>query len=163
DYLNSATTVLELDVREREPLSEWEPRAPKPEPPVPDGRSLWWVLASLSLLIAILSFLQAPGHLVADTKLDLVVNPGGFLSRALLLWDSLGSFGQIQNQAVGYLFPMGPFFALGHAVALPMWIVQRLWMTLLLSAALWGAALVSRELGIRNEGAVAMAGAAYAL
>ena len=58
-----------------------------------------------------LPFATAPGDIIADTKFELAVNPAGFLSGALTLWNPQ-QFGVLLNQAVGYLFPMGPFFEL---------------------------------------------------
>ena len=46
--------------------------------------------------------------------------------------------GQVQDQAYGYLFPMGPFFGLGHWMGLPEGVVQRLWVSVLLCLALVG-------------------------
>ena len=64
-------------------------------------------LAAACLLLVGLAMTQAPGRIVADTKLDLVIAPLKFLSRATSLWDAEGAFGQLQNQAYGYLWPMG--------------------------------------------------------
>src|SRR3712207_1431272 len=92
----------------------------------------------LSLAMTALCFLQAPGRIIADTKLDLALDPFAFLQRATHLWDAHQAFGQIQNQAVGYLVPMGPFYALGRLLLLPTWVVQRAWIALLLVVSLWG-------------------------
>lgn len=119
-------------------------------------------LAAVCLALTALTFLQQPGRIVADTKLDLVVDPGGFLARASQMWDAEGFFGQVQNQAYGYLFPMGPFFWLGDHLADP-WVVQRLWWSLLLSVAFVGMATLCRELGIGSLGVQTCAGLAFAL
>ena len=100
----------------------------------------WWL--ACWLLLALLPFVTAPGEIIADSKLDLAVNPVGLLARALSLWDPQ-QFGQLQNQANGYLFPMGPFFALGRLADVPPWIVQRLWISAVLIAAFTGTALLA--------------------
>ena len=128
-----------------------------------DGTRFGWrVLATCMLLIG-LAMTQSPGLLVADTKLDLAVAPLDFLARAAHLWDGEGAFGQLQNQAYGYLWPMGPFFALGFMLDVPGWVVQRLWMALVLCVAFVGTAKVARALGVRSDLACIAGGLAFAL
>lgn len=110
-----------------------------------------------------LAFVQQPGWTSADTKLDLVVNPGGFLGRALSLWDPLAAGGQLQNQAYGYLFPMGPFFWLGQTLGIPGWVVQRMWWALILVLAYHGVRLVLERLGIGTGWSRIIAAFSYAL
>ncbi|TDC61991.1 DUF3367 domain-containing protein, partial [Actinomadura sp. GC306] len=124
------------------------------------------VLACCLTLVAI-AFSTRPGEILADTKIDMAVNPLGFLGRALHLWDP-EQFGQLQNQAVGYLFPMGPFFALGDVAGMPAWITQRLWTSLLLCLAFVGTYRLAGRLGLGGSGAASavprmFAGMAYAL
>ncbi|WP_368244343.1 alpha-(1-_3)-arabinofuranosyltransferase family protein [Janibacter sp. Y6] len=120
-------------------------------------------LAAGVLVLAALSFHQAPGLVVPDTKLDLTVDPMRFLGRALHLWDPAGSFGQLQNQAYGYLLPAGPFHALLLSAGLPAWVVQRLWWTLLLSVALVGMWRLLGHLGVGSPWARYAAAMAFAL
>ncbi len=122
--------------------------------------SLWLIVGCL--LLAVLAFGTRPGNILADTKIDLALNPIGFLHRALQLWDP-AQFGQLQNQAFGYFFPMGPFFALGKLIALPGWVVQRLWLAVISVVAFLGTVRLSRRLGIGTPGARIVAGLAYAL
>ncbi|GII91099.1 coagulation factor 5/8 type [Sinosporangium siamense] len=131
---------------------------PKPDDRV--RRVLWLVLCSAGL--SALALLTHPGHLLNDTKLDLATTPAGFLGRALDLWD-VNQFGQLQNQASGYLFPMGPFFYLGDLAGLDGWVVQRLWMALLLVAAFLGAERLASALGVGTPATRVVAGLAYAL
>lgn len=120
-------------------------------------------LAAACALLTGIALIQSPGLVVADTKLDLAVAPARFLMRAGHLWDQLGAFGQLQNQAYGYLWPMGPFFLGGTATGLPEWVVQRLWLALVMCVALVGAARLARELGVRSDLACLAGGLAFAL
>lgn len=114
------------------------------------------------LALTALALCTKPGLLLADTKIDMVLDPGAFLGRALHLWDA-EQFGQLQNQAAGYFVPMGPFYWLGHAAGMPPWIVQRLWFALLMCAALLGVRALAARLEIGGPAARLAAGTAYAL
>lgn len=120
-------------------------------------------LAAASAVLVALAFVQAPGRIVGDTKADLAIDPGAFLARALDLWDPNGSFGQVQNQAYGYLFPMGPFFWFGDLVGLEPWVVQRLWWALILVVAFLGVVKTCQILGIGSFSTQVIGGFAYAL
>ncbi|GAA0365955.1 alpha-(1-_3)-arabinofuranosyltransferase [Microbispora corallina] len=114
------------------------------------------------LLLAAIAFNTAPGAVIAETKLDMAVNAQGFLSRALHLWDP-AYFGHLQNQAYGYLFPMGPFYVLFHALDMPAWDTQRLWMSGVLCAAFLGTERLARAMGIGSPTTRLIAALSYAL
>jgi arabinofuranan 3-O-arabinosyltransferase len=118
-----------------------------------------WVMAVLTVV----SFLQRPGRTTFDTKLDLAVDPIAFLGRALHLWNPAATGGELQNQAYGYLFPMGPFFALGQVLGLSPWVVQRLWCAALLCLAFGGMLALARALRIGSEPARFAGALGYAL
>jgi arabinofuranan 3-O-arabinosyltransferase len=120
-------------------------------------------LAAACALLVALALVQDAGLLAADTKFDLVAAPVDWLAGSLHLWDTGSGFGQVQNQAYGYLWPMGPAFVLGQALDLPGWVVQRLWQGLVMSVAMVGTAKVARALGIRSDLACLVAGLAFAL
>ena len=89
----------------------------------------------------------APGRISVDTKNDLYVDPWGFMDRALHLWDPQVTWGGLQNQAFGYLFPMGPFFGIGSEL-MPVWVVQRLWWMVLLTAGYLAMIGLLRAMGV---------------
>lgn len=120
------------------------------------------LLAGCAVLTA-LALIQQPGRIVGDTKIDLVVDPGGFLARALSMWDVEGQLGQVQNQAYGYLFPMGPFFWLGDLLRAEPWVVQRLWWALVWCVAFVGVVRLCRALGIGTPRLQLLAGFVFAL
>jgi arabinofuranan 3-O-arabinosyltransferase len=143
-----------------------------PEPPAsrtaPGGagrRALPHVLSCL--LLAGLPFATSPGNIIADSKFELAVNPAGFLRAALTLWNPQ-QFGQIQDQVVGYLFPMGPFFELFKLARVDGWAIQRLWLAVVFATAYTGCAVLARKLGIgspwtRAAGALTYAASPMAL
>ena len=120
-------------------------------------------LVRVCALLTVLVFVQAPGLVSPDTKLDLTSDPRGFLARAAHLWTGQATLGQVQNQAYGYLFPQGTFFLLGNLAQLPGWVVQRTWWALLLGLGVVGVVRLADALGVGTPGARLVAGAAYIL
>ncbi|MCO1596875.1 alpha-(1-_3)-arabinofuranosyltransferase [Micromonospora sp. RHAY321] len=118
---------------------------------------------AICIALTALAFQQAPGQVVPDTKVDLSINPAGWMLRSLHLWDPNGTFGQLQNQAYGYLWPMGPFFLLGSEAGLAPWVVQRLWWALIFCVAYLGAVRLMGRLGIGTPAGRMIAGVAFAL
>jgi arabinofuranan 3-O-arabinosyltransferase len=114
--------------------------------------------------VAFVLFLAVrPGRQTFDTKLGVTVDPGRFLGDLGQLWHDQGSFGGIQDQYVGYLWPMLPFHWLCDLVRLPVWLAERLWMSLIVSVAFWGALRLAERLRVGNGASRLLAAAAYAL
>ncbi|WP_344660374.1 alpha-(1-_3)-arabinofuranosyltransferase domain-containing protein, partial [Catenulispora subtropica] len=126
----------------------------------PAGRR-WLLAAWLSALVALLA--EAPGRMVFDTKLGVDIDPAGFLGRLWHLWNPLESMGRLDDQYVGYAFPMAPFYGLARLIRLPVWITERLWMSLILAAAFWGLVRLAEALGIGAPRGRLVAGVCYAL
>ena len=115
------------------------------------------------LLVGVLPWLVAPGTLQPDTKTDLVLSPARYLHRALWAWNDHTGIGELQNQAYGYLWPMGAFFVAGDAAGLPGWAVQRAWWTVLLVVAFVGAERLARRVGGLPTVPALLTGAVFAL
>jgi arabinofuranan 3-O-arabinosyltransferase len=98
-----------------------------------------------------------PGVITPDTKTYLYLDPTRFLSQVAFLWDPTVALGTVTHQYVGYLLPMGPFFAVFHLLGVPVWVAQRLWLGSILFAAGLGILYLSRVLGLRGPGPAAAA------
>ena len=114
------------------------------------------------LLLTVLPFATAYGDVMADTKYELAVNPSGFLDGAITLWNSQ-QFGVLLNQYVGYLVPMGPFFLLLKYAHIAGWIIQRLWISVVLITAFAGTVRLTERFGIGTQRTRLAAGLAFAL
>jgi len=85
------------------------------------------------------AFWQLPGRATSDTKIDLYVDPVHFLSNVAAVWTNTTDLGEVHSsQYGGYLWPMGPFFAVLHELGVSPWVAERLWLGLILALAAWG-------------------------
>ncbi|CAB4870127.1 MAG: DUF3367 domain-containing protein [Actinobacteria bacterium] len=146
--LDSSTTetvdlveIGEIQAPVTAPVPTVEEVLTKPRTPLLPKRAEWLLL----LASAVMTFLQRPGLVFTDSRSDLTADPTLFLSRVSDVWSSTYDLGHVQSgQFVGYLFPMAPFYAGGSELGIPMWMVQRLWLTMILAG---GAIGISRLLG----------------
>lgn len=84
-------------------------------------------VAAISALTVLPQLLTGRGRLNADTKQPLYTDPVDLLDRARTIWDSRVGGGTVTHQAIGYLWPMGPFYAALEGLGAPDWVAQRLW------------------------------------
>ena len=118
---------------------------------------------SVLLLISYLPlFLNDPGRVAADTKAYLYLDPFRLLERAAYMWQPELAFGTVTHQNIGYLWPIGPFFALGDLLSIPDWVVQRLWLGSIILAAGLGVRWFLKTLSWKG-GAVLVASLSYML
>lgn len=126
---------------------------------MPFRRSEKAIPLALAAGVYALAILQRPGIATSDTKIDLHVDPVGFLGRVAHLWSPTTGLGHVQGgQYGGYLWPMAPLFALGHELGISAWLVQRLWLGTILALACWGVvrlldALLGRPRGVAHVAA----------
>ena len=120
--------------------------------------------ASLLVYGVLLAFaiFEQFGRTTNDTKTPLIERPVAFLKGATTLWEPSTNFGELQNQAYGYLFPQGPFYLLGQLLHVPPWLTERFWSVLLIVVGVEGARLLARSVGL-GPWAAWVAGMAYGL
>jgi arabinofuranan 3-O-arabinosyltransferase len=119
-------------------------------------------VAAMALLAYVPLLLTERGQVAADTKAYLYLDPTRLLERAGWMWNTHVDAGTVTHQNIGYLFPLGPYYWLMHAVGMPMWVAERLWMGTILFAAGAGTMWMLRRLGVRGV-AVAVGGFVYML
>jgi arabinofuranan 3-O-arabinosyltransferase len=127
--------------------------------PVTGGR--WFLLIWLLALIILAA--NDPGRMFFDTKLGVDINAAGFYARLWHLWDPLAWLGTLQNQYIGYAFPMAPFYLVGQLLHVPNWIIERIWLSLLIAVGYSGLARLATALRIGSERSRLLAGLAFAL
>ncbi|MGW7222715.1 alpha-(1-_3)-arabinofuranosyltransferase domain-containing protein [Streptomyces sp. NPDC054826] len=128
----------------------------------PEGpRSRRWLLGFWAVVFVLLLAVQ-PGRQTFDTKLGVTVAPRRFFSDLGQLWHDQNSFGGIQDQYIGYAWPMLPFHWLADLVNLPVWLAERLWMSLIVAVAFWGALRLAERLRVGSGASRLLAATAYA-
>ena len=115
-------------------------------------------LVSLAILI-----LNARGLIFFDTKLGVDLDPAGFYARLWHLWNPQEWFGALQNQYIGYAFPMAPFYLAGELLRVPVWLTERLWLSLLIAVGFTGLVKLAESLRIGTDRSRIVAGLAFAL
>ena len=125
-------------------------------------RDRWWFLIVFLVALTVFGGTDV-GRVIFDTKLGVDVNAGEFLGRLWSLWNPLEWFGTLQDQYIGYAIPMAPFFLVGQLAHVPVWLIERIWLSLLLAVGFTGMVKLARALRIGNEPSRLLAGAVFIL
>ncbi|MFI1409249.1 alpha-(1-_3)-arabinofuranosyltransferase family protein [Streptomyces sp. NPDC020707] len=143
------------------PPAATRPLAPAPGPEQ-GPRSRRWLLGFWAVVL-VLFLAVDPGRQTFDTKLGVALDPGQFLADLGQLWHDRGGFGGIADQYVGYAFPMLPYYWLTDLISVPVWLAERLWMSLIVAVAFWGALRLAERLDIGGSASRLLGAVVYAL
>lgn len=128
----------------------------------PTATSARWFLLAWGVAFVVFAA-NAPGRIIFDTKLGVDINAAAFYTHLWHLWNPQQWFGTLQDQYIGYAVPMGTFYMIGQSLHIPVWIIERLWLSLLLAVAFWGLVKLATALKIGSENSRLAAGAVFAL
>jgi arabinofuranan 3-O-arabinosyltransferase len=121
-----------------------------------------WVIA-VWLVAFLILVLNARGQIFFDTKLGVDLDPIGFYARLWHLWNPAEWFGTLQDQYIGYAFPMAPFYAAGQLLKVQVWLTERLWLACLAAAGFAGLVKLAQAARIGTDRSRVVAGLAFAL
>jgi arabinofuranan 3-O-arabinosyltransferase len=147
-----ARLAMPAGAGERDGISRKRPRSP-----VLRWAGLVWLVAFLVLLA------NDPGRMFFETKLSVDLDPAGFYASLWHLMDPRNTFGALNNQAVGYAMPMGPFYLAGHLAHIPVWLTERLWLSLIIAVGFAGLVKLAEALDIGSPASRLLAGLVFAL
>jgi len=128
-----------------------------------EGRPItrWVLLVWLVAFVVLLS--NDSGRIFFDTKLGVDIDPASFLARLWQLWNPDEWLGTLQDQYIGYAFPMVPFYLAGELLKVPVWLTERLWLSLLITVGFAGLVKLARALEIGTDRSRVVAGIVFAL
>ncbi|WP_455353996.1 alpha-(1-_3)-arabinofuranosyltransferase domain-containing protein [Streptomyces sp. SYSU K217416] len=141
-------------------------RAPQPGPTpseasgAPHGRRLlfgFWAVVLVSFLAV------SPGKMTFETKLGVALDPQRFLGDLGSLWNGNVGLGGIANQYIGYAFPALPYYAFMDLLQVPVWLAERLWLSIIVTAAFWGALRLAERLRVGTPATRVLGAMVYAL
>ena len=131
---------------ERDAISGRPPRSPLRHWSLLRWAGLVWLGAFLVLLA------NDPGRMFFETKLSVDLDPAGFYASLWHLMDPRNTFGALNNQAIGYAMPMGPFYLAGQLAHVPVWLTERLWLSLIIAVGFAGLVKLADALDIGSPG-----------
>jgi arabinofuranan 3-O-arabinosyltransferase len=121
----------------------------------------WSALVWLGAFVVLLA--NDPGRMFFDTKLSVDLNAYGYYASLWHLMDPLNTFGALNNQAIGYAVPMAPFYLAGQLAHVPVWLIERLWLSLIIAVGFGGMVKLAEALGIGSPTSRLLAGLVFAL
>jgi arabinofuranan 3-O-arabinosyltransferase len=131
-------------------------------PPRSSMRYSRWFIGVWLIALVVLLF-NAHGLIFFDTKLGVDIDPSGFYARLWHLWNPQEWFGTLQDQYIGYAFPMAPFYLAGELLRVPVWVTERLWLSVLIAVGFAGLVKLAAALRIGTDRSRIVAGLAFAL